>query len=136
MSEFQPSTRVKRKRKDADRQQQRRDTMKVSGTPTTHVLNRAIVEGFMYQLDFARQNGRDMASVRISAQKAFAYATAILTSKTNGASRYELEAVVRAIRKRIGKPDANKFRVTHIPRDMLNLDALVGIIYADDLDDE
>lgn len=136
MSEYQPSPRVKRKRKDADRQQKRRDTMKVSGAPTTHVLNRAIVEGFMYQLDFARLNGQDLASIRISAHKALAYATAILTSKTNGASRYDVAEVAKAIRKRIGQPDANKFRVSHIPQDTLEAKALLQISYADDLDDD
>ncbi|QYO75082.1 hypothetical protein [Devosia salina] len=90
----------------------------------------------MYQLDFARQKGQDLTSVRVSAQKALAYATAILTSKTNGASRYEVEAVAEAIRKRIGQPDAKKFRVSYIAKDMLDANALLGVSYTDDLDDD
>jgi hypothetical protein len=121
---------------DADRQQQCRDNMKLSGTPTT-CLDQAIVEGFMCQLDFARQkNGRDLATIRISARKAIAYATAILSSKINGASCYQVEAVAEAIRTRIGQPAAEKFCVSYIPKEMLDANALLGTSNADDLNDD
>lgn len=41
-----------------------------------------------------------------------------------------------AFRKRIGQPDAKKFRVSYIPRDVLDANALLGISYADELDDD
>lgn len=133
MSGYQPSPRVVRKRKDVDRQQVRRDRMKALGMPTTHVLNRAITEGLMYQIDAQRQRGADVKEMKLSVQNVLAYATSILTSGTNGASRYEVDAVAEAIRRRIGQPNGSKFRLAHIPKKQRRAVALISIDYADEL---
>lgn len=134
MRGYQPSRRVVRKRKDVDRQQQRRDSMKASGTPTTHVLHRALVEGLMYQIDLQRARGVDVKEMQIPVQRVLAYATSILTAQTNGSSRYNVEPVVETIRKRIGQPDARKFRLAHIPKERRRAGVLMSIGYAEDVE--
>lgn len=135
MREYQPSPRVVRKRKDVDRQQQRRDRMKATGTPTTHVLDRALVEGLMYQIDLQRVRGADVREMQISAQRVLAYATSILTAETNGSDRYNVESVSEVIRKRIGQPGSSKFRLAHITKEQRRAAALMSIEYAEDVED-
>lgn len=131
MSEYKPSPRVVRKRKDVDRQQVRRDQMKAAGKPTTHVLNRALVEGLMYQIDLHRARGVDVKSMKIPVQHLLAYAASILTTETNGSDRYDVESVVNAIRDRIGEPKASKFRISHIPADRRRAKELIALDYAE-----
>ncbi|MCR6671497.1 hypothetical protein [Devosia ginsengisoli] len=134
MTEYQPSPRVVRKRKDVDRQQVRRNRMKATGTPTTHVLDRALVEGLMYQIDLQRVRGVDVKEMQISAQRVLAYATSILTAGTNGSDHYNVESVAAVIRKRIGQPGASKFRLALIPKEQRRAAALMSIEYAEDVE--
>ena len=134
MNQYQPSKRVVRKRKDADRQQVRRDGMKASGTPTTHVLNRAMAEGLMYQIDMQRARGVDVKIMTIPVQRLLAYATSILTAQTNATDRYDVETVVKAMRDRIGQPRASKFRLTSLPLDRRRAKELIALDYAEPLD--
>jgi hypothetical protein len=131
MTQYQPSKRVVRKRKDADRQQVRRNGMKASGTPTTHVLNRALVEGLMYQIDAQRARGVAVKDIQIPAQRILAYATSILTAQTNGGDRYEVASVVGTIKERIGRPDARKFRMTGLKNEQRREKELMALAYAD-----
>lgn len=135
MTQYQPSKRVVRKRKDADRQQVRRNDMKASGTPSTHVLNRALVEGLMYQIDLQRKRGVDLRNMRISAQSILAYATSILTAQTNASDRYDVESVVGTIRDRIGQPDARKYHLTFLRKEQRRGKELMALIYAEEVEE-
>ncbi|WIY52057.1 hypothetical protein O9Z70_11265 [Devosia sp. YIM 151766] len=129
------SSRLAREKKDSDRQQAHRDDLKASGTPTTHVLNRALVEGLMCQIDLHRKRDVDLKDMKVSVQNIVAYATSILTAGTNASDHYDVESVVGTIRKRIGQPKPGKFRLEYIPQRLRNADALKAIDYAHDLDD-
>ncbi|MCP8883042.1 hypothetical protein NIM87_05985 [Devosia sp. XJ19-1] len=135
MTQYQPSKRVVRKRKDADRQQVRRNGMKASGTPTTHVLNRAIVEGLMYQIDLQRARGVAVKDMQIPAQRILAYATSILTAQTNGGDRYAVESVVGTIRDRIGQPDARKYHLTFLRKEQRRGKELMALRYAEEVEE-
>ncbi len=135
MTKYQPSKRVVRKRKDADRQQVRRNDMKASGTPSTHVLNRALVEGLMYQIDLQRARGVDVQDMKIPAQHILAYATSILTAQTNAGDRYNVEAVIGAIRDRIGQPDARKYHLTFLPKEQRRGKELMALRYAEQVEE-
>lgn len=135
MTEHHSSRRAREKKKDSDRQQTRRDDLKAYGIPTTHVLDRALVEGLMYQIDLHRRRDVDLKDMRVSVQNIVAYATSILTAGTNASDRYNVESVAETIRKRIGQPKPGKFRLEHIPSRQRNADALKAIDYAHDLDD-
>ena len=135
MTQYQPSKRVVRKRKDADRQQVRRNDMKASGTPSTHVLNRALVEGLMYQIDLQRKRGVDVRNMRISAQSILAYATSILTAQTNASDRYDVESVVGTIRDRIGQPDARKYHLTFLRKEQRRVKELMALRYAEQVEE-
>jgi len=135
MTQHPTSKRAKEKRSDADRQQCRRDDLKASGTPATHVLNRAIAEGVMYQIDLQREGRIDVKDMKLSAQNVLAYATSILTSGTNASSRYEVESVTKTIRKRIGQPDAGKFRVRFLTPEQRNAATLKAIDYGFEVDE-
>lgn len=131
MTQYQPSKRVVRKRKDADRQQVRRYDLKASGTPTTHVLNRAIVEGLMYQIDLQRARGVAMKDMQIPVQRVLAYSASILTAQTNAGDRYDVGSVVGTIRDRIGQPDARKYHLTFLKKEQRREKELMALAYAD-----
>ena len=135
MTQHHSSRRAREKKKDIKRQQARRDSLKASGTPTTHVLDRALVEGLMHQIDKKRIQEIDLKDMRVSVQNIVAYATSILTAGTNATDRYNVESVAQAIRKRIGQPKRGKFRLESIPPQRRNADALKAIDYAYELDD-
>lgn len=135
MTQYQPSKRVVRKRKDADRQQVRRNGMKASGTPTTHVLNRALVDGLMYQIDAQRARGVAVKDIQIPAQRILAYATSILTAQTNGGDRYEVASVVETIKERIGRPDARKFHMTGLKKEQRREKELMALRYAEEVEE-
>lgn len=131
MTEHHSSRRAQKKRSDSDRQQTFRDRMKATGTPTTHVLDRALVEGLMYQMDLQRARGVDLKEMQIPVQYVFAYATAILTAQTNASDRYNLDAVIAAIRKRIARLNPRKFRLTYIPKEERRTGMLPDVDYAE-----
>ena len=135
MTEHHSSRRAREKKKDSDRQQAHRDDLKASGTPTTHVLNRALAEGLMYQIDLHRKRDVDLKDMKVSVQNIVAYATSILTAGTNASDHYNVESVAETIRKRIGQPKPGKFRLEHIPSRQRNADALKAMGYTYDLDD-
>jgi hypothetical protein len=109
--------------------------MKASGTPSTHVLNRALVEGLMYQIDLQRVRGVDVEDIEISAQRILAYATSILTAQTDAGDRYNVEAVVGAIRDRIGQPDARKYHLTFLRKERRRGKELMALRYAEQVEE-
>lgn len=96
---------------------------------------RALVEGLMYQIDLQRYRGVDLKEMQIPVQHVLAYATSILTAQTNGSDRYNVESVVATIQKRIGQPDAAKFRLAHIPKERRRVTALISISYSNGVED-
>lgn len=106
-------------KKDRERNKKNRDSLKEVGAPTTHVLNRALAEGFLYHLEAGRAAGASVHEVKVSAQDVLVYATAVLTRKTNGTDHYEVEPVRRALLKRIHRKSDSKFRIkpTWVSRD-------------------
>ena len=135
MIQHHSSRLAREKKKDSNRQQARRDDLKASGTPTTHVLDRALVEGLMYLIDSQRKQDIELKDMKVSVQNIVAYATSILTAGTNASDRYNVESVAETIRKRIGQPKPGKFRLEHIPPRQRNVVALKAIDYAYDPDD-
>lgn len=111
MSEHHSSRRARALKQDTARQQKRRDKLKASGVPTTHVLNRAIAEGFLYWLDAERANGVHVSVASVPVQKVLVYAVEVLSRGTNGSDRYDANAVANALRSRIGKKSLTKFRL-------------------------
>lgn len=111
MSEHHTSRRARALKKDTGRQQKRRDRLKENGTPTTHVLNRAIAEGLFYYLDAERGKGVKIGLATVSVEKVLGYAGEVLTRKTNATDRYNPEAVARQIRARIVRKGVSKFRI-------------------------
>ncbi|WP_375450604.1 hypothetical protein [uncultured Devosia sp.] len=111
MSEHHSSRRARAMKKDTGRQQKRRDRLKENGTPTTHVLNRAIAEGLFYYLDAERAKGVKIGLATVSVEKVLGYAGEVLTRKTNATDRYNPEAVARQIRARIVRKGVSKFRI-------------------------
>lgn len=111
MFEHHSSRRARALKKDTARQQKRRDHLKETGTPTTHVLNRALAEGLLYHLDAERAKGVPVNRALISAQDVLVYATRVLSRRTNGTDQYDVRAVQGALRARVGKLSASKFRI-------------------------
>lgn len=135
MTQHHSSRLAREKKKDSNRQQVRRDDLKASGTPTTHVLDRALVEGLMYLIDNQRKQDIEIKDMKVSVQNIVAYATSILTAGTNASDRYNVESVAETIRKRIAQPKPGKFRLEHIPPRQRNVAALKAIDYAYSRDD-
>lgn len=111
MSDHPTSRRAKEKRKDADRSQKLRDKCKEDGVPTTHVLNRALVEGFFYEIAEQHEAGKAAADVQISPQKVFRYALRVLSAKTNGTDQYDWKATALVLRKRLNRELSTPFRL-------------------------
>jgi hypothetical protein len=132
MTDHHSSRIARAKSKDRTRQQKRRNKLRASGAPTTHVLNRALAEGLMYQIDVQRARGVQTREIRVSVQHVLAYATAILTAGTNGTDRYACDAVVTAISNRIGQPDSKKFRASSLGKDQAWVAGLLGTDFTDD----
>lgn len=105
------TTRADTLKKDRERKKEDREEMKEAGIPTTHVLNRAIAEGFFYCLDAGRAQGIPVNEIRVSVQDVTSYATNVLTRHTNGTDRYDEDAVVTTIKKRITNKSDSKFRI-------------------------
>lgn len=120
MTEHHTSRRAKRLKQDASRSQKLRDKQKGQGIPTTHQINRALTEGFFYHAVAQQKAGIPFKKIHIPAQRVLVYAVRILTSKTNGASQYDLEATIYAIRRRLARERSTPFRLdflTTLPRD-------------------
>lgn len=96
---------------DRERQKKRRDDLKELGAPTTHILNRALAEGFLYWLDAGRAQGLPIQQINVSSQDVLVYATNVLTRGTNGTDRYDRTAVTDALKKRIRRKSPSKFRI-------------------------
>lgn len=111
MPEHHSSRRARALKKDTSRQQRRRDRLKDAGTPTTHVLNRAIAEGLFYYLDAERAKGVKISLATVSVEKVLGYAGEVLTRKTNATDRYNAESVARQIRARVVREGMSKFRL-------------------------
>lgn len=79
MYEHHSSRRARALKQDTARQQRRRDRLKETGAPTTHVLNRAIAEGLFYWLDAERANGVPLSKAVISVQNVLVYARQVLS---------------------------------------------------------
>src|SRR5690554_6927073 len=101
MTEHHSSRRARRLKQDADRSQKLRDKLKDQGVPTTHQINRALAEGFFYYLAAHLNEGTALKDVRVPVQLVLGYALRILTSKTNAASRYDVDATRDALKARI-----------------------------------
>lgn len=111
MSDHPTSRHAKAKRKDADRSQKLRDKCKKAGIPTTHVLNRALVEGFFYEIARQREAGKAAEDIQISPRKVFRYALRILSAKTNGTNQFDWEATKLALRNRMNRELSTPFRL-------------------------
>ena len=111
MPEHHSSRRARALKQDTARQQRRRDRLKDSGTPTTHVLNRAIAEGLLYYLDAERAKGVPVSQAVILVQDVLVYATQVLSRRTNSTDHYDASAVHKALRARVGVQSASKFRI-------------------------
>ncbi|MGV8856750.1 MAG: hypothetical protein ACOH2L_19200 [Devosia sp.] len=105
------TTRAETLKGDRERNKKNRDALKDAGAPTTHVLNRALAEGFLYYIDAGRAQGLAVSDIAVSAQDVLVYANAVLIRKTNGTDQYDKEAVRQALRKRIYRKSDSKFRI-------------------------
>lgn len=101
MTEHHSSRRAKALKKDTDRQQKRRDTMKTGGAPATHTVNRAIAEGLLDSFAVELAKGVPLQSVKVSAQSVLIRARETLTKGTSAISRYQRGEVTKALRERI-----------------------------------
>lgn len=109
MSEHHSTRYANTLKKDRERQKKRRDELKGQGAPTTHVLNRALAEGFFYWLDEARARGVPVNEIKLSAQDVMVYAGRVLIRQTNATDHYNHAAVAEAIRRRVR--NNSKFRM-------------------------
>ena len=92
--------------KDRARQQRRRDKLARTKAPTTHTINRALVEALMQCVEINRRDGVHKMLTPITLNDVLPRAMAILTLGYSQASSYDLEEVMRVIRERAGKrPD-------------------------------
>lgn len=120
MTEHHSSRRANRLKRDAGRSQKLRDKLKEQGIPTTHQINRALTEGFFYQVAAKRNAGIPMKEIHIPAQLVLAYALRILTSKSNGTSQFDQDATFEAIKQRLSRECSTPFRIESLrmlPRD-------------------
>ena len=101
MTEHHSSRRAKALKKDTDRQQKRRDTMKAGGAPATHTVNRAIAEGLLDSLAVELANGVPLHAVGVSAESVLVRALESLTKGASAISRYQSDEVTKAFRDRI-----------------------------------
>ena len=115
MSEHHSSRRAKRLKQDAGRSQKLRDKNKEMGTPTTHQINRALVEGFFYQVAAHRKAGTEFEEIRISPFIAFQYARRILSANTNASDSYEEDEVIRVLKERLHRECSTSFRFDWLP---------------------
>lgn len=116
MSEHHSSRRAKRLKQDAGRSQKLRDKNKELGVPTTHQINRALVEGLFYQVAAHRRNGTAFQEIRISPFLAFQYARRILSANTNASDSYGEDEVVRALKERLHRECSTSFRLDCLPK--------------------
>lgn len=92
--------------KDRARQQRRRDNLVEAKAPTTHTINRALVEALMQCVEINRVEGVHKMLTPVTLNDVLPRAMAILTLGQSQASSYNIAQVKRAIRERAGKrPD-------------------------------
>lgn len=90
--------------KDRIRQQRRRDKMAQAKAPTTHTINRAIVEALMQCVDINRQSGVHRMLTPMTLNEVLPRAIALLTLDTGGGvSLYDVEQVTQVVRNRVSK---------------------------------
>lgn len=116
MTEHHSSRRAKQLKQDAKRSQKLRDENKNAGIPTTHVLNRAVVEGFFYEIARQRKAGTAADDIQILPKRVFRYALRVLSAKTNGTDQYDWEATKLALRNRMNRELSSPFRLDFLPK--------------------
>ena len=92
--------------KDRARQQRRRDKLAGAKAPTTHTINRALVEALMQCVESARREGVHRMLTPITLNDVLPRAVAILTLGQSQASSYDLTQVKSAVLEKAAKrPD-------------------------------
>ncbi len=71
--------------------------------PTTHTINRAIVEALMQCVELNRQSGVHRMLTPMTLNEVLPRAMAILTLGLGGASSYDVDEVKRVVRARFSK---------------------------------
>ena len=106
MPSIAPTITTERK-KDRVRQQKRRDKLAKAKAPTTHTINRAIVEAVMQCVEINRQEGVHRMLAPVTLNQILPRAMAILSLGASAASSFDVEEVKRTIIERARKqPDA------------------------------
>lgn len=98
-----PASLTAQRIKDRNRQQRRRNKLAEAKAPTTHTINRAIVEALMQCVEINRQSGVHRMLTPTTLNDVLPRAMAILCLGTSAASSYEIEQVKRAVRARARK---------------------------------
>jgi hypothetical protein len=111
VTEHHSSRRARQLRKDSERQQRRRDALKAKRAPTTHTINRAIAEGYLYLLDAELAKGAPFKLAKLTAADVLVYAMQVLTRGTNAADSYDFDSVTKALRARVKRTGPSKFRL-------------------------
>lgn len=120
MPSIAPTVTSERK-KNRVRQQKHRDKLAAAKAPTTHTVNRAIVEALMQCVESNRREGVHKMLTPATLNEVLPRAMAILTSGLSAASSYDVDQVKRAVRERAGKrPD--RFTMDHVTERMLRDD--------------
>jgi hypothetical protein len=89
------------------RQQHRRDKLTEAKTPTTHTINRALVEALMQCVEINRKDGVHRMLSPVTLNQVLPRAVAILSLGASATSSYDVEEVIRVIRERTSKhPDS------------------------------
>ena len=92
--------------KDRVRQQRHRDKLAEAKAPTTHTINRALVEALMQCVEINRREGVHRMLTPVTLNEVLPRAMAILTLGHSQASSYDLAEVKRVILEKAGKaPD-------------------------------
>ena len=92
--------------KDRERQQRRRDKLSEAEAPTTHTINRALVDALMQCVELNRVEGMHKMLTPVTLNEVLPRAMAILTMGQSQASSYNLVEVKRVIReKAVKRPD-------------------------------
>lgn len=89
--------------KDRVRQQRRRDNLAEAKAPTTHTINRALVEALMQCVEINRRDGVHRMLTPVTLNEVLPRAMAILTLGFSAASSYDVDQVKRVVRERAGK---------------------------------
>jgi hypothetical protein len=107
--------------KDRVRQQRRRDNLAAAKAPTTHTINRAMVEALMQCVEINRRDGVHRMLTPVTLNEVLPRAMAILTLGFSAASSYDVDQVKRVVRERAGKqPD--RFTIDDVTKRLLRDD--------------